>query len=66
MGFIIHILLLFAILGGAFTFLFKGKSMRTVGEGMASGVLYAALGLMQLFFIGIFAIAGIWFVTRIL
>ena len=66
MGFIIQFLLLSAILGGAYSFLFKGKSTRTVGEGMASGVLCAALGLMQLFFIGIFAIAGIWFVTRIL
>jgi len=66
MGFVIKFLLLFALLGAVLGFLFNGRTKESFGEGAAGGVLFAALGLVQLFFIGILSIAGIWLVMHIL
>ena len=66
MVFVIKFLLLFALLGAAYGYLFNGKTRESFSEGAAGGILFAALGLVQLFFIGILAIAGIWLVMRIL
>jgi hypothetical protein len=65
MGFVIKFILLFALLGAAYGFLFHGQTRESFGQGAAGGVLFAAVSLVQLFFIGILSIAGIWLVMRI-
>jgi hypothetical protein len=66
MGFLIKFLLLFALLGATFGYLCNGKTKQSAGDGAASGILLALFGLLQLFLIGILALAGIWLVSRIL
>jgi hypothetical protein len=65
MAFLIKFLLLFALVGAAFSYLANGRTPDSAKQGAAAGVLVAAIGLFQLICFGALAIAGIWLISKI-
>lgn len=65
MIFLLKFLFLFAIIGGVLTFFSRGKTKEAFGEGVVGGIAFGLLTAFQFITIGLFALVGIWFVSKI-
>lgn len=65
MIFLLKFLAIFALLGGVLAFLLNGRSKEAFKTGAISGVVFGFLTSIQLIFIGLISLVGIWFLLKV-
>lgn len=65
MIFLLKFLALFALIGGVLAFLVNGRSKEAFKTGAISGIAFGFITAVQLILIGLIALLGIWFLTKV-